>query len=174
MLEEEKLELVKSNKETLEESTDDIVNDIVKAETDEEFRQIVALFNLNQNKKDAIRIAKLQRLLGTIEDEAINRFKKPSEMSNRDILDFLQVIENSIDKSNKKINEIETRPLVTVNNTTNNVNIEQLGNLDRESREKVLETVEKILALVDNEEQPEIIDAQVDTIESEGEENDNN
>ena len=163
---EDKKELININ-----DSTKEVVTDIVNTNDPEEFKDLVSLFNLNQSKKNALRIVKLNELLDKIENTAIDRFnKKPDQMSNQDLLDYLKAIENSIDRSQKYVNEVETKPMIQLNQQ-NNININAGDNLSRESKEKVLEVIKSLLS---GEEQN--IEDQNIIIEStdEGEEDDNN
>ena len=163
---EDKKELI-----NIDDSTKEVVDDIVNTNDPEEFKDLVSLFNLNQSKKNALRIVKLNELLDKIENTAIDRFnKKPDQMSNQELLDYLKAIENSIDRSQKYVNEVETKPMIQLNQQ-NNININAGDNLSRESKEKVLEVIKSLLS---GEEQN--VEDQNIIIEStdEGEENDNN
>lgn len=141
-------------------SSEDIVTDLVSAETCSEFDAIAAEFNLNQKKKNAIRVVKLTNLLGKIEDQAIERFnKKPDQMSNKELIEYLQAIQNSIDRSQNYVDKIEEKPMIQINQQTNTIKIED-NQLSRESKEKVLSIVSKLLKEASSEETENIIDAE--------------
>lgn len=161
---EEKKELI-----NIDDSTKEVVTDIVNTNNPDEFKDLLSLFNLNQSKKNALRIVKLTELLEKIEDTAIERFdKKPDQMSNQELLEYLKTIENSIDRSQKYVNEVETKPMIQLNQQNININTED--SLSRESKEKVLETIKAILDGSLNIDDKEV----VEIIENEGEDNDNN
>ena len=142
----------------LEESTKEVVNNIIATDDSDEFKNLIDLFNLNQSKKNALRVAKLNELLDKIEDQAIERFNKnPGQMSNRDLLDYLEAIQDSIDRSNKYIGEAKAEPMIQVNTITVN---NDTNELDRESREKVIEVVKALIGNLQNqpEDNSDIID----------------
>ena len=137
---------------SLEESAKDIAKKVVNTNDSKEFKDYIQLFNLNQSKKNALKVMKLNGLLDKIEDQAIERFdKNPDEMSNEDLIKFMQVIQSSIDRSQKVIDKVEEKPLITINSQTNNITIEgdnPLNNINRESRERILEVMANILSQV--------------------------
>lgn len=161
-MEQEKQSLIK-----LEESTNKLIDDILIAEDSDEYKKLIDLFNLNQSKKNIVRIAKLDDLLDKVESQAMERFDKtPGQMSNRDLLDYIQVLQNSIDRSKKYVDEVKAEPMIQVNNVTIN---NEVSNLDKESRERVIEAVkalignlqdQTILPIIDESEEEEIINSE--------------
>ena len=72
----------------------------------------------------------------------LERFeKKPGEFSNSDLINYLQVTQNAIDRANKSISLIDENPAITLNQ----VNINVTDNLSRESRTKIEDAVKAIL-----------------------------
>ncbi len=160
----------RKNVPSISDEEQDIVQSISSVQTRDDFKYLVDQFNLNQGKKNALRISKLNKLLDTIEDQAIKRLTEdPGKLSNSDLLDYLKAVQEAIDRSNKYVNEVEARPSIQVNQQ-NNININTDVGLNRESREKVLDVIKAILTETD------IIENEDTVIEStdEGEENDNN
>lgn len=165
-MEEDKKETVKTNEEQLpveidtlplEESTKDIINKIINENDIEKIKDLSKAFNINQVKKNLVRVVKLGNLMDKVEDQAITRFKqRPDEISNKELLDYLQVVQNSIDKSQKSIETIDTTPLIQLNNQEINVSLENKG-LDKDSKERVLEVVQKLIKFTQQPSQePEI------------------
>ena len=165
-MEEDKKEIVKTNKEQLpveidtlplEESTKDIINKIINENDIEKIKDLSKAFNINQVKKNLVRVVKLGNLMDKVEDQAITRFKqRPDEISNKELLDYLQVVQNSIDKSQKSIENIDTTPLIQLNNQKINVSVENKG-LDKDSKERVLEVIQKLIKFTQQPSQePEI------------------
>ena len=166
---EDKKELI-----NIDDATKGVVTDIVNTNDPDEFKDLVSLFNLNQSKKNALRIIKLTGLLEKIEDQAIERFnKKPDQMSNQELLEYLKAIENSIDRSQKYVNEAESKPMIQLNQQ-NNINIDAGSQLDRESKEKVIETIKAILGGIENPSDAIENIAEENVSEYKGEEDDNN
>lgn len=132
---------------TLDYSFTEIAEQVI-AETDpDKLRNLYALFNTNQKKKNLLRIIKLNKLLGNIEDEAIERIeKRPDEIDDKQLLDYLQVISNQMDRSQKFVDNIPDEPMIQVNNQTNTVNVNVNGvALDRDSKTKVLDLFNEIM-----------------------------
>jgi hypothetical protein len=120
-----------------------LLNQII-AETDEDkASDLTHLFNLNQNKKTMIRVNKLSDLLDTITDQALTRFtKRPDEISNKELFDGLKIVQDLIERGQKQVSGSGERPLIQVNQQTNEVNIGDATNsLSRDSRERVKSAV---------------------------------
>jgi len=120
-----------------------LLNQII-AETDEsKASDLTHLFNLNQNKKTMIRVNKLSDLLDTITDQALTRFtKRPDEISNKELFDGLKIVQDLIERGQKQVSGSGERPLIQVNQQTNEVNIGDTTNsLSRDSRERVKSAV---------------------------------
>lgn len=120
-----------------------LLNQII-AETDEDkASDLTHLFNLNQNKKTMIRVNKLSDLLDTITDQALTRFtKRPDEISNKELFDGLKIVQDLIERGQKQVSGSGERPLIQVNQQTNEVNIGDTTNsLSRDSRERVKSAV---------------------------------
>lgn len=129
----------------LDKSTEKVANEIIKEEDLAKVQDLTHLFNLNQAKRNVVRVMKLNNLLDRVSDQMIERFeKRPDEFSNNDLLNYMNVVQASIDRASKQLNLVdETQPISL---TQVNVNIEE-NKLDRESRAKITEAVNKILQM---------------------------
>ena len=90
-------------------------------------------------------------------------------MSNRDLLDYLQAVQNSIDRSKKYIDEAKSEPMIQVNNIT--VNNDSSG-LDRESKERVINAVKALIGNLQNQQDlppVEVVEEDIDLEENEEE-----
>ena len=86
----------------LEEEQKQIVQNIITAPDAKELQAQFELFNISQSKKNALRTIKLNGLLDKIEDQAVERFeKRPDQISNKELLDYMQVVSTQIDRSQK-------------------------------------------------------------------------
>lgn len=106
-----------------------------------EMKNIIDLFNLNIQKKNVIRISKLNNL----QDKVYNQIEKrletyPDNFSNKDLLDYFKTFQDTIDKSNISTEELKI-PTIQVNQQ--NINIS--NGLSIESRKRVADTVKNIL-----------------------------
>lgn len=136
-----------------------IINSIVEAETRAELENCFDMFNLNQSKKNALRVLKLSNLLNAVEDQAIDRFaKRPDLISNRELLEYMNTVSTQIDKAQKQIDSTtgirETIKPASVTNEVN-INVDLLdhtqntsGNeeLNRASKAKVMDAVASLLS----------------------------
>ena len=130
--------------QALEEETKELVTKLVQSNDVKEVSDLTKLFNLNQVKKNALRIDKLNALLDLVHDQAIQRVeKRPDAISNKELLEYMQIVQNSIEKSQKVVNSVDETPIVQINHQTNvfNVDNNQTITLDRDSRERILEAV---------------------------------
>lgn len=160
----------------LDSDADEIANKIMQETDDSNIKNLTHLFNLNQAKKNALRILKLNSLLDKVSDQMIERFEqRPGEFSNNDLLNYMTVVQSSIDRANKQLNLIDEMPAITLNQ----VNVSMENMLDRESRSKITEAVNKILQMASTEEkrivediivEPEIVEET--TLENENNLND--
>ena len=133
--------------------TTQIAQDIINEEDVDTIKDLTHLFNLNQQKKNVLRIMKLNGLLDNVSDKIIERFEKyPDNFSNADLLNYLQVTQNAIDKANKNLNLVEDTPVIQFNQN-NQVNVNILDSYDRESKERVMNALKSIL---NNSSKPQI------------------
>lgn len=149
--------------------TRDIAQKILNEEDVDAVKDLTNLFNLNAQKRNVMRVIKMNDLLDKVTDQVIQRFEKtPANFSNEDLIKYMQVTENAIDRANKNLNLVEeTPPIQLMQNNQVNINID--NGLDRESREKVLSIVEAILNETNNSDNA----IEVDEIKNEVDENDN-
>lgn len=144
----------------LDEQEEQIVNQIIKAPTQKELQEQFDLFNINQSKKNALRIIKLNSLLDKVEDQAIERFeKRPDQVSNKELLDYMQVVANQIDRSQKVIDTLKDKPMIKVNHQKNEVNINIGSELNRDSKERVMDAIQVLLKQLNKSEPQDVIDA---------------
>ena len=95
-------------------------------------------------------------MLDKVNQEALERINKRSgEMCNKEVIDYMNAIQNQIERAQKVVDGIKDIKAVQINNETKNntVNInigsQDLSNLDRESRDKVTDFIAEVLAVGD-------------------------
>mgnify|MGYP005973803473 FL=1 len=141
-MEEKRLSIDTTN---IDSKNKNIAQKILDAEDLDELKDLTALFNINNQKRNALRILKMNNLLDDVTDNIIQRFEKnPHNFSNDDLLKYLQVTENAIDRATKNLNMVEETPAIQMMQN-NQVNININDGLDRESRLRVTDTVKQIL-----------------------------
>ena len=141
------------NTEPLDSRTQKIAQEILDTEDIDKVKDLTSLFNLNTKKRNVMRVLKMTQLLDSVTDKVIERFEKtPDNFSNEDLLKYMQVTENAIDKANKNLDMVEETPAIQFQQN-NQVNINIDRGLNRDSRAKVTEAVEAILKKLQNNEQ---------------------
>ena len=142
--------IIYKEEKNLEHQVDDkateLSKQIAKVDTKSELDTLYDAFKINDTKKNVFRINKLNNLLDKITEEATARFEqRPGEMSNKEVIDYMNAVSNQIDRSKSTLNQIKDVNLTQVNNTVN-VNIDNKEtSLSRESREKVIDFIKDIL-----------------------------
>lgn len=123
-----------------------IAQQILEEDDLDKIKDLTTLFNVSNQKRNVMRIMKMNELLDTVTDKVMDRFEKnPHNFTNDELLRYMQATENSIERANKNLNMVEDTPAIQLTQN-NQVNINVENNLDRESREKVLDVVKAILA----------------------------
>lgn len=127
-------------------SSQELADQIIQAPDVKTLQQCLDIFNLNQSKKNALRALKLESLLDAVEDQAIERFqKRPDQISNKDLLDYMQVVSTQIEKSQKVADQLSVKPAIQINQQKNEVSVNLGTNLDKEGKERVIEAVNALL-----------------------------
>ena len=143
-----------NGKDKLDKKSEELVEKIVDEQDSDKLKDLVGLFNINQSKKNILRADIYSKLLDKISIQMVERLdKKSGEFSNKDLLDYLTAVRTAIDKSDIAPENINI-PIIQ-NNTQVNVNID--SGLSRESKEKVIDAVNALLAKAKKEKE-QIID----------------
>ena len=139
-------EIIKSlDVRPLDKNTKDIAQRILDEQDIDKVKDLTNLFNLNSQKRNVMRVMKMNELLDKVTDKVVTRFDEyPDNFSNEDLLKFMQVTENAIDRANKQLNLIDDTPPIQLTQN-NQVNINLVTELPRESRERVLQFVKSAL-----------------------------
>ena len=123
----------------------DIAQKIVDADDVDEVKKLTDMFNLLQQKKNILRILKLNGLYDAVTEQMGARFeKKADEFSNTELLNYLQVVQNALDKSNNGLKLVSEIPPINFNQQ-NNVNINVGDEFSREERERIADALKAIL-----------------------------
>lgn len=129
----------------LQQEEAEVAHRIIEERDIDKVKDLAHLFNLNQSKKNLLRVIKLNSLLDKVSDQMIERFEKtPGAFSNKDLLDYMQVTQAAIDRANKSLELIDETPAIQLQQN-NQVNINVVDTLDRESRERITDAVKAIL-----------------------------
>lgn len=138
--------------DVVDNNSKEIINQITKTNDTDELKQLTAMFNLNMAKKNMMRLLKLSGLLDVLSETAIERVNNhPDEITNKELIDYLNVIQTLIDKSTKNVDEATTNVPVIQINTQNNIiaNDTILDTLKtKESRDRVLAAVAEVKKMI--------------------------
>ena len=123
-------------------------------------RQLIDIFNLNIRKKDIIRATKLSALQDRVVNEMSERIINHSDnFSNKDLLDYFKTIQDTQNKTDTSIDNVNI-PIPTIQINHNEVNMNSDSVLSRESKNKVSQTVQKILReLADKSEEENLFES---------------
>ena len=160
------------NAEDLNKESFDLINQIIAESDIEKTKDLTYLFNINQNKKTMIRVDKLSGLQDNLVDQLVRRIsERPDEISNKELMDGLKIVQDIIERGQKQVAGVTETPLIQINQQNNEVNIgdQAAAGLTRESRDKVKNAVNALLASLSPkapispkvEEDPNVIQAEV-------------
>lgn len=164
---------IENSENQLVEVTDDkeLLTKLGNAKNSQELREIANLFNISIMKKSMTRASAQSELLDDILDRVKDRVvNHHDELSHKELIDYMTAIQNGLDHSTKTFSGIDNSPPISINNTKNDITVNVASNeLSRESRERVMDAVKKMLAQIQqqNETNNDIIE--VDEINTENE-----
>ena len=150
--------------ELIRKTAEELTLSIAKAESKEELEALYQKFNINNTKKNALRITQLNNLLDQVNEQAAERFnRRPETISNKEILDYMNAIQNQIERSQRTVDGIKDMTAIQVNNTQNNtVNIHvkdtDIPYLSKDSRDRITDLVASILQESNTGKNEDIID----------------
>lgn len=122
---------------------------ILKEENPDELQDLIDLFNLNMKKKDIVRSARLSEVQDKIVDQMSKRVEtRPDEFSNADLLNYHKTVQETLSKSDNTLDNVKV-PSIQINQQFN-VNNADTDSFDKESRERILNTVNEILDELQN------------------------
>lgn len=148
----------------LDKKEQEIVSEIIKAETKDQLTAQFDLFNMNQSKKNALRLIKLNTLRDKVTDQAIDRMtKRPDMVSNRELLDYMNVVSNEIDRAQKQVDSLKDKPAISLkqsNKTEVNITV---GQVDHEGKEKVIDAISALIKQLNSAPSSEPVADVIDT-----------
>lgn len=120
---------------------------ILEEDDPEELQELIDMFNLNMKKKDIIRSAKLSEVQDKIVDQMSKRIEnRPDEFSNADLLNYHKVVQDTISKADNTLESVKV-PSIQVNQQIN-LNNSETDSFDKESRQRILDAVNSVLASI--------------------------
>lgn len=143
----EKKDQLKIASDKLNKKSTQLVKKIVKEDNVQDIQDLTHLFNLNHSKKQILRTMVYDDLLDGITEQMKERVKeRANNFSNKDLIDFMKTVTDSMEKAQKQIGAIDTTPIIQINQQNNYINSDEIGGgLDRESKQKVAKLAQMIL-----------------------------
>ena len=133
------------------------------SESPVDVEKIVSIFNSNLKKKELLRISKLSELQDAITSQVSKRLEKHAdEFSNRDLIDYFKIFQETISKTDTSIDSI---PQISITQNQLNINVSN-PEFDQDSRQRILKAVKQLMTIDNN--QTAIDDEGVVTIDDEG------
>ena len=125
------------------------VDAIVEADTRQELEKQLELFNLNQTKKNVLRLARLNGLLDQADAQLLHRLeKRPDQLTTKDILDIMNTVSAQVDRINDfndRFAEDTKSTIKIAQHNTTEVNINMTPDLTREEKSDVMDAVASLL-----------------------------
>ena len=150
---------------TLNSSPEELEQKLIQETDIDELKNVINLFNLNIKKKDILRTNKLSNLQDLVTDQMGERLEKNAgAFSNKDLIDYFKIIQESINKADNTLNGVDT-PAIQLNQQFN-LNVDnKKDELDKDSRDRVADAVNAILAKMKQPQQEEIVEVEYEELE---------
>lgn len=114
---------------------------LIKEENIDDINRIVDLFNVNLQKKNIIRSAKLSDVQDKVVEQILQRiYLEPEEFSNEDLIKYHKIIQETLDKTDTTMDNVKV-PTIQINQQ---VNVDKIM-FDSDSRKRILSAVQDIL-----------------------------
>ena len=128
-----------------------LIGELTSEKDKQKLQTIEQQFNEIQRKKQLARVSKLSDVQDMLTDQFYKRIsQRPDEISNKEMLDGMKVIQDLMEKSQKQADSVEEIPqLIQINQTEVNVG----NNLNRDSRERVKNAVLGLLSSINSVQQ---------------------
>ncbi len=146
--------------ERLSGKSTDIIEQIVDSDP-MQTKALINVFNMNEAKRNMLRLNKLNTLYGHVTDQMLQRIEaRPDNFSNEDLVKYAKVTQDAIKNASDMVAKVIEEPAIQINNNMLNVvnnTAAPVEGLTRESKNKITNAVKAILAKTNS--QP-VIDAE--------------
>lgn len=130
----------------------DLETKLLNEDNLDEINKIVEMFNVNLQKKNIIRSAKLSDVQDKVVQQMTDRFEQRADsFSNDDLIKYHKIIQETLTKTDTTMDNVKT-PTIQINQQVNVDNV----TFNSESRKRILEAVNNILNGSENVEDAEI------------------
>ena len=128
-------------KVSLTTAPEDMVDSILEETDLDDLNDIIKLFNINLKKRNLIRSSKLSEVQDKVVEQIASRVEdRPDNFSNDDLLKYYKTIQDTLNRADSSLDDMEV-PTIQVNQQIN----VGTNEFDRDSRKRILDTVNQIL-----------------------------
>ena len=128
-------------KVSLTTTPEDMVDSILEETDIDDLNDIIKLFNINLKKRNLIRSSKLSEVQDKVVEQIASRVEdRPDNFSNEDLLKYYKTIQDTLNRADSSLDDMEV-PTIQVNQQIN----VGTNEFDRDSRKRILDTVNQIL-----------------------------
>ena len=128
-------------KVSLTTAPEDMVDSILEETDIDDLNDIIKLFNINLKKRNLIRSSKLSEVQDKVVEQIASRVEdRPDNFSNDDLLKYYKTIQDTLNRADSSLDDMEV-PTIQVNQQIN----VGTNEFDRDSRKRILDTVNQIL-----------------------------
>ena len=125
-------------------SSEQLMQKIEDVKTIGDIKDLTDLFNANIAKNEMLRALKQDELLNVVLKQAADRLeKRPDELSTKDLIDYMNVFQNNLERVSGVVDRATTRPTIQINQHKDVVI--NVGDVSRENRENVIEYIKEFL-----------------------------
>ena len=140
----------KDAKLSLHEQDQALIDDIVEETDVDKLKDLTHLFNAFQAKRQVLRISALNDVQDALIEQMVRRLKEmPHNFDNKDIANWMKVVQLAMDSSQKNIEGIDTIPAITYQQN-NQINVTVGTELSRDSRDKVFNILQQLMKNVED------------------------
>lgn len=137
--------LIPTNANELDTELTDITEKLITEKSVSGTQDLIDLFNWTLSKKNALRLTKLAGLYDIVLDQIGERLNRRSgEFSNSDLLNYLQTIETSMEKSQKNLSGAQAPTINVQNNTQVNVNV--VDTFDDDAKARIQAAIQALMS----------------------------
>ena len=155
-------QLPDSSQETsqdLKEVSDQVLQDILQADSYEEIQNLAPLFKAYQIKREVARSSALNDVQDALVSQMNERLQKcPNNFSNSDLAVWMKTVQQASEASQKTVSQADNLPEVSYHQTNNTqVNVNIADSLSSESRKKIVNFIQQALQAAEKSDNSEEI-----------------
>ena len=142
----------KDVKLSLQKQDQALIDDIVEETDVDKLKDLTHLFNAFQAKRQVLRVNALNEVQDALIEQMVRRLKEtPHNFDNKDIANWMKVVQLAMDSSQKNIEGIDTIPAITYQqNNQLNIHVDAASQLSKDSRDKITSIIQQIMNSTNN------------------------